>query len=274
MVSSFSVRSLTGAFFGFMVLGSIFLGPLVFALTMLLVQLGLMWEFIRLAGQMNANIHKPFVIMASVVLYLYMVLVSWGVLEVDLYLAAVAMPVFLLMLISEIFRQDDPDFHSLFFTLFALMYVTIPIAMLNMLYAMGNANLFPWELILGLFLMTWIYDTFAYIFGISFGKHKLFERVSPKKSWEGFWGGTLVTLGFAVVYSHWFESLNLWQWLLFAIIVIIFGTFGDLFESRLKRLAGIKDSGTILPGHGGLLDRFDAILFAAPAVWCLLVLFN
>lgn len=272
-MSSLSMRSLTGALFGLFVLGSVFLGPLFFALAMLLVQLGLVWEFMRLAGIMNARLHKPFLLISSIALYLYMVLAGWGILAIDVYLAAVVFPVFLLLLIAEIYKPGEADFRSLFFTIFALIYITIPIAMLNLIYAIGKNQSNSLEIIIALFMIIWVYDTFAYLVGVRFGKHRLFERISPKKSWEGLIGGSLFTIVFTLVFSGYFTALNLWQWLSVAVIIIIFGTFGDLFESRLKRMAGIKDSGNILPGHGGLLDRFDAILFAAPAVWCFLVLF-
>jgi phosphatidate cytidylyltransferase len=124
-------------------------------------------------------------------------------------------------------------------------------------------------LLLGFFLILWIYDSGAYIFGSIFGKHRMIERISPKKSWEGFIGGSLTGLLVAYLVSASFTGLTVWEWLLTGITIIIFGTFGDLVESMFKRSAGVKDSGKVLPGHGGILDRFDAVFIASPVVYVL-----
>ncbi len=123
-----------------------------------------------------------------------------------------------------------------------------------------------WWFLLSL-MSIWIADSAALLFGRRFGRHKLVPRVSPKKTWEGTAGGFLVTLIAAYVISLWFTVLNLNEWLIFAAIVVVFGTYGDLFESLLKRKVGVKDSGNIMPGHGGLLDRFDSTFFVAPMIF-------
>ena len=120
---------------------------------------------------------------------------------------------------------------------------------------------------LAFMLMLWANDTGAYKFGVRFGKHKLFERHSPKKTWEGFFGGLATGLIAAYLISAQFGDLTIMQWLSVSLIIGTAGTFGDLFESMLKRSMSIKDSGSLLPGHGGLLDRFDGLLFAAPLVF-------
>jgi phosphatidate cytidylyltransferase len=114
-----------------------------------------------------------------------------------------------------------------------------------------------------LFILIWSSDTFAYLAGRAFGKRKLFESVSPKKTWEGFIGGTVLTILFSVILSHYFK-IPIFQNLLIAFLTVVFGTLGDLVESMLKRQYGIKDSGQILPGHGGVLDRFDALFISLP----------
>jgi phosphatidate cytidylyltransferase len=113
-------------------------------------------------------------------------------------------------------------------------------------------------------------DTFAYLTGVTFGKHRLFERISPKKSWEGFVGGGLAALLSGYVFSLIIPEISLIQWLIFSEITVVFGTFGDLIESLIKRTVHVKDSGNIIPGHGGLLDRFDSMLLAAPSVFIFL----
>ena len=118
-------------------------------------------------------------------------------------------------------------------------------------------------------------DTGAYVVGVTFGKHRLFERISPKKSWEGFFGGAFFALISGYVFSLIIKDISLINWLIFSEIIVIFGTFGDLIESLLKRTLDVKDSGNVIPGHGGLLDRFDSMLLAAPAIYLFLtVLFG
>ena len=125
------------------------------------------------------------------------------------------------------------------------------------------------------FLIIWASDVGAYVVGISIGKHKMFERVSPKKTWEGFFGGMLFALTTGFILSKTTINgnvLELWQWLVFALTVFIFGTLGDLVESLFKRSLDVKDSGSLMPGHGGLLDRFDSAIIAAPVAYIFLTL--
>ena len=165
---------------------------------------------------------------------------------------------------------------------YSQIYVALPFALINMI-AFFRGQFTP-VLVLSMLVFIWANDSFAYLTGSLFGRHRLFERVSPKKSWEGFIGGNLFALVAAYVMSivdqplsnmlvgHNGASLELWQWLVFAQIVVVFGTFGDLVESLLKRRLGVKDSGVAIPGHGGWLDRFDSLIFAAPVVACYLYL--
>jgi phosphatidate cytidylyltransferase len=129
-------------------------------------------------------------------------------------------------------------------------------------------------LIIDIFILIWINDTFAYIVGKSIGRTKLYEKISPKKTVEGFIGGLIFSLGAAYFISKYNNDLNLIQWLILTTVVVIAGSLGDLIESKFKRLAGVKDSGAILPGHGGLLDRLDSLVFAAPFAYLTLQIFN
>lgn len=136
------------------------------------------------------------------------------------------------------------------------------------------------EIIVAVFVLIWSNDTFAYLIGSKFGKHKLLERISPKKTIEGFVGGLLGALlaGFVIfkVLENYSpldaEKYPLWVWIVMAIIVAIFGTIGDLIQSKFKRQAGVKDSGIIMPGHGGLYDRLDSIIYASPFVYAFLLI--
>jgi phosphatidate cytidylyltransferase len=127
---------------------------------------------------------------------------------------------------------------------------------------------------LGFLLILWLNDTGAYLIGSWIGKHKLFERISPKKTWEGSMGGAFMALLTSWGMALLVKGIPLWQWISIGLIIVIFGTLGDLVESMLKRSLGIKDSGTILPGHGGILDRFDALLLAVPFVFVFLAIFS
>jgi len=146
-------------------------------------------------------------------------------------------------------------------------YVIIPFILIIKLPFLTNQ--YRPSVIIGMFLLIWANDTFAYIVGKTIGKHKLFERISPKKTVEGFVGGMIFTVAGAYFLgqSPYFTVLSPWQWMAFAAILVIFGTLGDLVESKLKRTAGVKDSGKIMPGHGGILDRLDSILFAIPFIF-------
>jgi len=141
-------------------------------------------------------------------------------------------------------------------------YVIIPfLLIIKLAFAKDTYN--PY-IIIGMFVLIWANDTFAYIVGKTIGKRKLFERISPKKTIEGFIGGMVFSMACAYVLGLYYTFLSPWEWMAFAAILVVFGTLGDLVESKLKRNAGVKDSGTIMPGHGGILDRLDSIIFAIP----------
>jgi phosphatidate cytidylyltransferase len=170
-----------------------------------------------------------------------------------------------LIAIPPLFYDARTVFKSWGATLFGLAYISIPLSLLPFLaFAGGN---YQFEILMGIFIIIWFYDTFAYITGVSLGRTRLFPSVSPKKSWEGAAGGTFFTIGAALLLSKLFGILTTGQWINLGIIVVITGTLGDLMESALKRNAGVKDSGELMPGHGGFLDRFDSFLFSVPFVF-------
>ena len=185
-------------------------------------------------------------------------------------------------MIGQLWNTKTDPLEAWMHIAYSQIYVALPFALINMI-AFFRGQFTP-VLVLSMLVFIWANDSFAYLTGSLFGRHRLFERVSPKKSWEGFIGGNLFALVAAYVMSivdqplsnllvgHNGASLELWQWLVFAQIVVVFGTFGDLVESLLKRRLGVKDSGVAIPGHGGWLDRFDSFIFAAPVVACYLYL--
>lgn len=154
----------------------------------------------------------------------------------------------------------------------AYFHVALPTALLPFL-AFGNNGTYDWRLPIYILLLIWINDTFAYFSGRAIGKHKLFERISPKKTWEGLAGGAITSLLFAYFISEPFVGITVSHGCVISIITTITGVLGDLVESALKRTAGLKDSGSILPGHGGVLDRFDSFLFTLPFVFAYLFTF-
>ena len=174
---------------------------------------------------------------------------------------------FYILIAVELFRQPKPSWMQIASGFSALIYISVPFGLMNGLFWLGSGNIsFPWVL-LALFVLVWANDVFAYLVGSTMGRHKLYPKLSPKKTWEGSIGGFLFTLVFAWAFSHIASNLDLIHWLWLGVIVSIAANLGDLAESLLKRNAGMKDSGTIFPGHGGVLDRFDAVLFATPFVF-------
>ncbi|MBU2914681.1 phosphatidate cytidylyltransferase [Reichenbachiella agariperforans] len=165
----------------------------------------------------------------------------------------------------KLYKKDEKKpFTNIAFTFLGIFYVALPISLLSVAaFSMGH---YSYQIIIGLFLILWASDTGAYFAGIQFGKRKLFERVSPKKSWEGSVGGAILSMVFALGVSYYFHDLERWQWIVISLIIIVCGTYGDLIESLFKRSMQIKDSGRKLPGHGGFLDRFDGLLLSVPFI--------
>ncbi len=162
-------------------------------------------------------------------------------------------------------KTDKKPFTGVAYTYLGIFYVAVPISLLNLAVFSVDA-VYHYEILIGCLLILWASDSGAYFAGTRFGKTKLFERVSPKKSWEGFLGGAFSAILVAFVISQYFTVLEDWKWLVIAGIIIIAGTYGDLIESLFKRSIEIKDSGSLLPGHGGFMDRFDGLLLSAPFI--------
>lgn len=187
----------------------------------------------------------------------------------------VSIPMMAIVFIAELFRKKNHPFQNIAITLLGILYLTVPIALMIKIafgFTPGDNDPYHGEVIMGCIFLVWASDTGAYLIGSRIGKHRMFERISPKKSWEGFLGGMATALLAGWLLSKIFMDLNLIEWMILSIIIVITGTLGDLVESMLKRSIGVKDSGTILPGHGGILDRFDALLISMPFVFYYLFL--
>lgn len=172
------------------------------------------------------------------------------------------LPFIFLLFIVELFTKSKNPFGNLGYLFLGLIYIGIPFTLVQFI-AIEEGNYYP-NIILGLLLLTWANDTGAYVIGSQIGKTKLFPRISPNKTWEGSLGGVGVSFLIAWLLSIYVTELSLMNWLVLATLVSIFASLGDLIESMLKRSLGVKDSGTIMPGHGGFLDRFDAFIFLLP----------
>lgn len=173
--------------------------------------------------------------------------------------------------IVQLYRPKQNALHGLARSFFAMGYVALPVSLLNCIMSITAPRL-----LLGVFIFIWLYDTGAYCIGMLLGRHRLFERISPKKSWEGVIGGIAACIGGAYATFYWFDEFfqvpDLATWIGLSVVVAVFATFGDLVESLIKRSVGVKDSGHIIPGHGGVLDRIDSLLLVAPAVLIYLLL--
>ncbi|WP_452598565.1 phosphatidate cytidylyltransferase [Pontimicrobium sp. MEBiC01747] len=173
-----------------------------------------------------------------------------------------------LFLIKDLFSEKTiPLFQS---KRFILTTFYLSSAFVFLILIANYKNVFNPKILLGAFILVWINDTFAYLVGKSIGKQKLFPRISPKKTVEGFLGGLLFACISSYFIAKFTNTLDFNNWLILSVIVSVIGTIGDLIESKFKRQAKVKDSGSIMPGHGGLLDRFDSIIFAAPFIYLFL----
>jgi phosphatidate cytidylyltransferase len=272
-VKNLYTRTITGIFFVAIIIGSLILHPLAFAAVIFVIMITGFVEFFRLVK--NGHIFPQYVsgIFTGSIVYLIPVLAAQGLISPK-YLALLPFLIFVLF-VAELFRDKPNTMQNLAFTIFPLAYLSIPLTTLVLLMSPLVVNDQPhWHIIFGFFTISWSYDTFAYLTGMWLGKHKLFEKISPKKTWEGTFGGTIFGLIAAYILSVFFIELSVTQWLAAGLIIIVTGTFGDLSESLLKRKFSVKDSGNFFPGHGGVLDRFDSVLFAAPALFCYLILLN
>ncbi len=184
------------------------------------------------------------------------------------YLIGFALLFFPIIALAELYRKKKTPFENSALTIIGTIYVILPIMLLNHLieFDVSSYSITNFWPVLTIFILVWCNDTFAYLIGRKLGKHKLFERISPKKSWEGFFGGMIFSVIGGITIAYFIEA-PLHQYIIYAVLISVVGTIGDLVESMLKRSLDLKDSGVILPGHGGILDRFDAVLFVIPIVY-------
>ncbi len=273
---SFLTRTASAAVFVVLLLGCIWYDQLSFVLFFGIVGLVGLFELYRMQKSLD---RRPYAALGYVLhvgsIYGSALLYERGYdnYHSSLFLLFVlAGPLYLLV---ELFSKNSGVYNVPGF-ITGFLYVTIPCLLLILMtypsrgMTVSENTYFP-HIVLGMIFFIWINDTGAYLVGSFLGKHKLYERISPGKTWEGTMGGVLLCVGLSFLMVKIFPQLELKHWIAISVLVAVFGTLGDLVESMLKRVAGVKDSGNIMPGHGGALDRFDSILFATPFVFVYLV---
>lgn len=289
-------RTITGVVYVLAVICAIIFSPYITIGFFGAVAMIALWEFYH--NLKEINIHPNYIMGYAIAILFYLLFVLFRfiigkkdsfIADTDVYdliaIYAIIGVAFLFLLVFitflvEIFRKKENPFSNIAYTLLGIVYIVLPMGLLNFLNVgkessaiCGIANFTP-HILMGIFIIAWTNDTFAYLVGMKFGKHKFCERISPKKTWEGFLGGLLFSLiaGFCIaIFVNWGQTIQvlcmrICFWIGMALIISIIGTMGDLVESMFKRQLGIKDSGNILPGHGGMLDRFDIIFMIVPFV--------
>ena len=269
---NFRTRAITGTLFVGVIIALIFIHEYTFFALTLLISFFCLREFYNLTIEKDHNFFKAYILVVGlifIILFTELTTTLFGVLITRIIILEFIL-LFSIVFLQLIYASEKP-FINLAFAYFGLLYISVP--MISMFHiAVDLKTGFKPTLALLLFVLVWINDTGAYITGKLFGKTKLFERISFKKTWEGTIGGVLFCMILGAVYGKFVLDQS---WIIYAglgLVIGVFSTLGDLIESQLKRSLNIKDSGTMLPGHGGFLDRFDGFLMAMPAAYFYLLL--
>ncbi len=260
--------------------GFLFVGTLLLAITtnkytlaglFYVVSMAGLYEFFKLMEKVGFSPKKSVAMFVGTIIYGIIAMYSFGTFSFS-YLLFI-FPLLVTLVAIELFRKSDYPVTNIAFSVMGILYVVIPLSILNFFAYDAvfykemdiNTNNYTSLLLVGFFMIQWANDTGAYLVGSQLGKHKLFERISPNKTWEGFYGGAVLAVLMGIGFAYFFDG-EMIHWIIIALLIVIFGTLGDLTESQIKRSCGVKDSGNLLPGHGGILDRFDGVLFSAPFV--------
>lgn len=268
-MKNFIIRALTGIAIVAVQVLCTYLSPISLAALFLLLTALAVNEFLGLVIKKGkVRIGRPLIVAGSC----YLFFAVWLNCLTEASLLALFLPYLLFIIfccVRELYNDEGNPIVNLGTIMLSQLYVALPLSLINLL-AFSDCYLYDCSIKyyvfpLAMYVFLWLNDTGAYLCGSLLGKHKLFPRISPKKSWEGSIGGAIVAMASAVAVAHFFPVLNVWQWVGMALVVVVAGTYGDLTESMIKRSLDVKDSGRMLPGHGGILDRLDSMLFAIPA---------
>ncbi len=296
------VRTLSGIVLLGVVLGAVLFSPLTFAALGLVICIIGMREFYAMARRMNSYPQAVYGVCVGAVTVIVNFAAAYGLLDRMAWLA-IAIPGLMCMSVFaiELYRRKENPLGNIAATIMGVLYVAVPVVLLLRLGLLGGADFLgafapqgvefaehaleesfawpaykPWLVLCYIFII-WANDIGAYLVGVGFGRHRLFERISPKKSWEGFFGGVAVALiaGYCAGYlpPQLMVTNDRWFWMGLALITALSGVAGDLVESLFKRAAGVKDSGAVMPGHGGVLDRFDALIYSVPFIFTYFLIF-
>ncbi|MEA2042579.1 MAG: phosphatidate cytidylyltransferase [Bacteroidota bacterium] len=266
MKSNFLTRTLTAILFVVIIFVALFLHHILFGIVFYLFMVVALQEFYNIPKQGNIPAQKKFGILTGSIIFIISYLHAHELIGIYVFLLLV--PLFMSFFLIEIFKTSENHYNSIATTIFGIIYITVPFSMFNYLGKVEIPGADITDLLLpAFFVILWSNDTGAYITGSLAGRHKFAENISPKKTIEGTFGGIVLATVVAALMSLFDTGLSVTGWIGLGLIISISGTYGDLAESMLKRRGAIKDSGTILPGHGGILDRFDSFLFAVPAAY-------
>lgn len=269
--SNLTARIITGFIGAALVVAAVVLSEWTFFVIFLGICVLSLLEFYRLAGLDGLLPLKWYGTFCSIAIFTVTFFIESGRLHSTYY--SLLFPLVSIVYMIKLYKKfERKPFTNIAYTFLGIFYVSVPISLMSAIAF--NQGVYRYEIILGCLLILWASDTGAYFAGTFFGRNKLFERISPKKSWEGFFGGALLAVMISLMLAAYFPVLNRVQWIVISLIIIVGGTFGDLTESLLKRSIEIKDSGGSLPGHGGFLDRFDGLLLSTPFILAFLELFG
>ncbi len=268
MKTNLVTRILSASVFVVLMGTAIFINQYVHALIFGTISILILFEYLRIHSPEFGFFQKVSTITAAGIIYTITFLHAFQIWDMRIF--SILIPALIFVLIFNIYTKTvklSPEQ-----LVFSLAYIVLPFS--SLLYIASDNGTYNYTYLISLFIFIWLNDSGAYLIGSSIGKHPLFKRISPNKTWEGTVGGISLALIASYFFNDFFPELTHIQWIIFALLTVIFAVYGDLYESKLKRLAGVKDSGTIMPGHGGLLDRFDSMLFSAPVILIYLILID
>lgn len=264
-MSNLVIRSITGTIYAGTIIVCLMLGKLTSTILFFILMVMALLEFYSIVKKDNAQPQVVIGLLTAVGIY-FSSFLFFENLELAHFFINCSLLLILSIFCFEIFKKSEPNFNNIALTLTGLIYIALPMS-LTLFLIQDTINEYNYTLLLSVFILIWLSDTGGYVIGVRFGKHKLHEKISPKKSWEGAFGSLIFSIIGSIILSLMFTLMNSTEWVVLAIVVSAASLIGDLVESYLKRSVNIKDSGRILPGHGGILDRIDSALFVIPTVY-------